>query len=253
MLLENKTAVIYGAGGSIGGAVARAFAREGARVYLAGRTLGSLEEVAEEIRAAGGTAETTQVDALDEASVDEHADAVAEGAGGIDVCLNAISLEDVHGTPLVEISLDVFERPIRNAVRTTFLTSRAVARHMIRQRSGVILTFGGGGGRDPIRDYFIGGFQVALGAIEFLRRQLATELGPHGIRVVGLESGGVLDAIPEGYEGRERIVEMIVGATMLGRAATLEDVGNVAAFAASDQARAITGSNINITCGATAD
>lgn len=98
MLLENKNAVIYGAGGSIGGAVARAFAREGARVHLAGRTLGSLEEVAEEIRAAGGTAETTQVDALDETSVDEHADAVADGAGGIDVCLNAISLEDVHGT-----------------------------------------------------------------------------------------------------------------------------------------------------------
>lgn len=253
MLLENKNAVIYGAGGSIGGAVARAFAREGARVHLAGRTLGSLEEVAEEIRAAGGTAETTQVDALDETSVDEHADAVADGAGGIDVCLNAISLEDVHGTPLVEMSLEVFERPIRNAVRTTFLTARAAARHMIRQGSGVILTFGGGGGRDPIRDYFIGGFQVALGAIDFLRRQLATELGPHGIRVVTLESGGVLDAIPEDYEGRDRIVEMIVGATMLGRAATLDDVGNVAAFAASDQARAITGSSINITCGTTVD
>jgi NAD(P)-dependent dehydrogenase (short-subunit alcohol dehydrogenase family) len=253
VLLENKNAVIYGAGGSIGGAVARAFAREGARVHLAGRTLGSLEEVAEEIRAAGGTAETTQVDALDETSVDEHADAVADGAGGIDVCLNAISLEDVHGTPLVEMSLEVFERPIRNAVRTTFLTARAAARHMIRQGSGVILTFGGGGGRDPIRDYFIGGFQVALGAIDFLRRQLATELGPHGIRVVTLESGGVLDAIPEDYEGRDRIVEMIVGATMLGRAATLDDVGNVAAFAASDQARAITGSSINITCGTTVD
>ena len=253
MLLENKNAVIYGAGGSIGGAVARAFAREGARVHLAGRTLGSLEEVAEEIRAAGGTAETTQVDALDETSVDEHADAVADGAGGIDVCLNAISLEDVHGTPLVEMSLEVFERPIRNAVRTTFLTARAAARHMIRQGSGVILTFGGGGGRDPIRDYFIGGFQVALGAIDFLRRQLATELGPHGIRVVTLESGGVLDAIPEDYEGRDRIVEMIVGATMLGRAATLDDVGNVAAFAVSDQARAITGSSINITCGTTVD
>lgn len=253
MLLENKTAVVYGGAGTIGGAVARAFAREGARVHLAGRTLRSLEQVAEEIRAAGATAETAQVDALDETAVDEHADAVAAAAGGIDVCFNAISLDDVHGTPLVEMSLELFERPIRNAVRTTFLTARAAARHMIGQRSGVILTFGGGGGRDPIRDYYIGGFQIALGAIDFLRRQLAAELGPHGIRVVTLESGGVLESIPGDYPERDRIVDMIVGATMLGRAATLEDVGNVAAFAASDQARAITGSTINITCGTTVD
>jgi NAD(P)-dependent dehydrogenase (short-subunit alcohol dehydrogenase family) len=253
VLLEDKNAVIYGGAGTIGGAVARAFAREGATVHLAGRTLASLEEVAEEIRAAGGIAETAQVDALDEKAVDEHADAVAAGAGGIDVSFNAISLEDVHGTPLAEMSLEVFERPIRNAVRTTFVTARAAARHMIRQGSGVILTFGGGGGRDPIRDYYIGGFQVALGAVDFLRRQLAAELGPHGIRVVTLESGGVLESIPADYEGRDRIVDMIVGATMLGRAATLEDVGNAAAFAASDQARAITGSTINITCGSTVD
>jgi 3-oxoacyl-[acyl-carrier protein] reductase len=253
VLLEGRTAIVYGGGGSIGGAVSRVFAREGASVHLAGRTLGSLEEVAEEIRAAGGAAEVAQVDALDESAVDEHADAVAGRAGGIDVCLNAISLGDVHGTPMVEMSLELFERPIRNAVRSTFLTSRAVARHMVTQGSGVILIFGGGGGRDPIRDYCIGGFQVALGAADYMRRQLAAELGQHGVRVVTLESGGILDSIPEDYEGRDRIVELVVEPTMLGRAATLEDVGNVAAFAASDQARAITGSALNITCGATAN
>jgi 3-oxoacyl-[acyl-carrier protein] reductase len=65
--------VIYGGAGSIGGAVARAFAREGARVHLAGRTLESLEQVAQEIRSPGGVAETAQVDPLDERAVDEHA------------------------------------------------------------------------------------------------------------------------------------------------------------------------------------
>ena len=85
MLLENKNAVIYGAGGSIGGAVARAFAREGARVFLAGRTPATLEAVAQEIRSAGGRADAAQVDALDERAVDEHADAVAADAGGIDI------------------------------------------------------------------------------------------------------------------------------------------------------------------------
>jgi NAD(P)-dependent dehydrogenase (short-subunit alcohol dehydrogenase family) len=136
MLLEDKTAVIYGGGGAIRGAVAPAFAREGAAVFFAGRTLERLEGVAKEIRSAGGVAETAQVDALDERAVDEHADAVAATAGAIDISFNLISHGDVQGTPLVEMALEDFERPVLTALRTTFLTSRAAARHMIRQRSG---------------------------------------------------------------------------------------------------------------------
>jgi NAD(P)-dependent dehydrogenase (short-subunit alcohol dehydrogenase family) len=124
MLLENKRAVIYGGGGSVGGAVARAFAREGAHVFLAGRTLATLEEVAEEIRSAGGVAETAEVDALDEEAVEKHADAVAGKAGGIDILFNAIGVQDVQGKPLHEMSLEDFARPITVATRTQFLTAR---------------------------------------------------------------------------------------------------------------------------------
>ncbi len=252
VLLEGKNAVIYGGGGSIGGAVARAFAREGARVYLAGRSMERLEEVAQEIRSAGGAAETAEVDALDERAVDEHADAIAAEAGGIDVSMNAISHPSLHGTPLAEMQLEDFTGEVMAAVSTTFLTARAAARHMIRRGSGVILMFGGSG--DPIRDYYIGGTQVALGAIDLMRRQLAAELGQHGIRVVTLRSGGVPESLPEGVEGREEIIERtIVSQTMLGRAATLEDVGNVAAFVASDRARAMTGATANVSCGALVD
>lgn len=251
MLLEGKTAVIYGGGGSIGGAVARAFAREGASVFLAGRTRARLEDVARAIRSAGGVAETAQVDALDERAVDEHADAVAADAGGIDISFNLISHGDVQGTPLAEMALEDFERPVIAAVRTMFLTSRAAARHMIRQGSGVIMAFGGYG--DPMPGYYLGGLQVAFQAIDALRRNLACELGPHGIRVVTLQTGGVPETIPEGFDGREAIVDDIVRRTMLGRAATLDDVGNVAAFAASDQARTMTATALNITCGAQVD
>jgi NAD(P)-dependent dehydrogenase (short-subunit alcohol dehydrogenase family) len=251
MLLENRNAVIYGGGGAIGGAVARAFAREGARVFLAGRTLAPLDEVAGDIRSAGGVAETARVDALDERAVDEHADAVAEEAESIDVSFNLVSYGDVQGTPLAEMPLEDFERPVVTAVRTQFLTSRAAARHMIRQGSGVILTFGGAGGRDPIRDYTSGGFRVYLGAIDVLRRQLAVELGPHGIRVLTLHSGGVPETTREDW--REAITQSFVDSSMLRRAETLEDVGNVAAFAASDLARAMTGTAINITSGRVAD
>jgi NAD(P)-dependent dehydrogenase (short-subunit alcohol dehydrogenase family) len=248
MLLKGKNAIIYGGGGAIGGAVARAFAREGAAVHLAGRTGAHLEKVAADIRAEGGTVDTAEIDATDEAAVDGHADQVAARAGSVDISFNLISYGDVQGTPLAEMALADFERPIRTATRTMFLTARAAARHMIRQGDGVILMFGGHG--DPLRDYYIGGFQVALHAIEFLGRQLAAELGRHGIRVLTLQTGGIPESIPADLEGGEAITEGLVSSTLLGRAATLADVGTVAAFAASDQARTITASAINISCGA---
>ena len=251
MLLEGKTAVIYGGSGSIGGAVARAFGREGASVFLAGRTLERLEAVANEIRSAGGVAETAQVDALNERAVDEHADAVVARVGRIDVSFNLISHGDVQGTPLVEMAFEDFERPVVTALRTMFLTSRAAARHMIRQGSGVILVFGGYG--DPMPDHNLGGLQVAFQAMDTLRNQLASELGPHGIRALTIQTGGVTEVLPADFEGREKIVDDIVGRTMLNRAATLDDVGNVAAFAASDLARTMTATALNITCGAQVD
>ena len=147
MLLEGKHAVIYGAGGSIGGAVARAFAREGAKVFLAGRTRATLEEVAQPVRAAGGAAATAEVNALDERAVDRHADAVAAQAGSIDISFNLIAHPYTHGIPLAEMAVDDFMAPMETAARTTFLTARAAARHMIPRRSGVILAFGGPGDR----------------------------------------------------------------------------------------------------------
>src|SRR5437763_12642479 len=144
VLLENKRAVVYGAGGPIGGAVARAFAREGARVFLAGRTKAKLDKVADEIRSKGGVADTAVVDALDEQIVDEYVDAVVEQAGSIDISFNLISYGDVQ-EPLTEISVEDFTRPIMTAMRTHFLTTRAAARHMVRRGSGVILAFGGSG------------------------------------------------------------------------------------------------------------
>ena len=220
----------------------------GATVHLAGRTSAQLDQVAGEIHEPGGTATTAQVDALDEAAVDAHADELVRDHGTLDVSINVISTGDVQGTPLVEMALADFERPINNAMRSTYVTARAAGRHMIRQGSGVILMFGGEG--DPIRDYNIGGFQISLTAVEALRKQLASELGRHGIRVVSLLTGGVIDSIPADYEGRDALVDSLVAPTLLGRGAMLEDVGNIAAFAASDRARTITASAINITCGA---
>ncbi|MFF4046294.1 SDR family NAD(P)-dependent oxidoreductase [Streptomyces chartreusis] len=249
MLLKDKVAVVYGAGGSIGGAAARAFAREGARVFLAGRTAVPLDKVAEEIRAAGGDAETAVVDAGDEAAVDAFVDGVAARAGRIDVSFNAIGYGDVQ-KPLMEISEADFLQPIVTAMRSQFLTTRAAARHMTGRRAGVILAFGGGGTQTLPG---LGGFKIALDALEGLRRQWAIELGPHGIRVVTLKSGGVPESLPTEFPGAEAIVDSLVDATQLGRTATLADVGDVAAFVASDRARTLTATDVNISCGAIVD
>jgi 3-oxoacyl-[acyl-carrier protein] reductase len=250
MLLEGKNAVIYG-GGAIGGAVARTFAREGARVFLAGRTPEKLERVAAEIRGAGGAVDVAQVDALDERMVDEHADAVVAAAGSLDISFNLISHGDVQGTPMVEMDVEDYLRPIVTAARTLFVTSRAAARHMIRAGGGVILIFGGEG--DPPRGYHLGGLQTAFHAMEAMRRQLSMELGGAGVRVVTLRTSGIPESIPEGFEGRDEIVAGIVGASILGRAATLEDVGNVAAFVASDRARTMSAATANVSCGTLLD
>ena len=253
MLLENRNAVVYGGAGAVGSVVARAFARAGARVFLAGRTSATLQAVAESIRSAGGAAETAVVDALDEAAVDALADRVVAEAGSLDISFNLIDVQDVQGTPLAEMSWEDFDKPVATALRSTFITARTAARQMIRQRSGVILTFGGGGGRNPIRHYSIGGFIVALAAVDTLRRQLAAELGEYGIRVLTIETGGLLETLPKDFPGRDDIADMLLEQTMLGHTATLEDIGNVAVFAASDLARSMTGTILNTTCGASVD
>ena len=232
-------------------------------MFLAGRTREPLEEVAEEIAAAGGVAETAQVDTLDERAVEEHADAVAEKAGGIDVSLNAIFNDDVQGRALAEMSFDDFAQPITKAMRNQFLTARAVARHMVERGSGVILTITGG-----YREAFpsIGGTVVAWAAIEAQCRQWACELGPQGVRVVWLRTTGIPETIPDsgdaaadlgtGYGGdmtREQIIAGMQEQTILKRLASLDELGKIAAFMASDGAGPMTATFANISCRAILD
>lgn len=245
MLLDSKTAIVYGASGAIGSAVARAYAREGASVHLAGRTVATLEDVAEEIRRGGGTAHVARVDVLDQAAVAHHADAVA-ASGGIDVCFNATSNDDVQGTPLLEMRFGEFLRPVTKAVTAHFNIATAVGRHMTSRGRGVILVMAGG--REAIPR--LGGSHVAWAALAGLCRQLAAEFGPHGVRVSWLLSPG-----SPGYGEPEPEAAAAPGTTgLLARhLPSYGEVANVAAFAASDWARTITASEINVTGGAVVD
>jgi 3-oxoacyl-[acyl-carrier protein] reductase len=216
MMLENKVAVIYGGGGSIGSAVAMTFAREGAKVFLAGRTQANLDKVANAIRAKGGDVQTAVVDALDEQAVNQYVDDVVKQAGHIDISFNLISVGDVQ-KPLNDISLDDFLQPIMIAMRTQFLTTRAASRHMMQQKSGVILIFGGDGLQTPPG---MGGLKISLDATESLRRQWSVELGAYGIRVVTLKTGGIPESLADTFAPRDEITKAITDETLLKRAAT---------------------------------
>jgi 3-oxoacyl-[acyl-carrier protein] reductase len=249
MLLKDKVALIYGAGGGIGSGVARTFAAEGATVYLAGRTLSTVDKIAEEIRADGGKAHAASVDALDEQAVNAFVDGVAAQEGHVDVSFNLIGVGDVQ-KPLTELTVGEFLAPIVNAMRSHFLTTKAAVRQMAEQGSGVILAFGGSGTQTV---HGIGGFKIALDAVEGHRRQWAMEQGANGVRVVTLVTGGIPESIPADFPGAGEITAGLRDATLLGRAATLTDVGNVAAFVASDKARSLTSSTVNVSCGAIVD
>jgi NAD(P)-dependent dehydrogenase (short-subunit alcohol dehydrogenase family) len=263
MLLEKKNAVIYGAGGAVGGAIARAFAREGARVFLAGRTQASLDAVAQEIVAFGGQVETAQVDALDEQAVETHADAVVRAAGGIDVFVNTIRVAEpgIYGIPMVNLELANFALPITAYLRSHFLTTRAAARRMVAKKSGVIITITGMPARMVAPG--AGGVGVAWAGIEALTRGLAAELGPLGIRAVCLRSNAIPETtvIREAYSYRaqatgqtqEQVQSAEEATTLLRRLPTLADLANVATFMASDQARAMTATVANLSGGLLAD
>jgi 3-oxoacyl-[acyl-carrier protein] reductase len=241
MLLESKTAIVYGAAGSIGSSVARAYAREGAEVHLAGRTAARLEAVADAIRTAGGVAHPAQLDVLDNDAVARHASSVVETSGAIDVCFNATSNDDVQGTTLLELPFGQFMQPVTKSLTAHHAIATAVAPHMARHRGGAILVMGGG--REAIPR--LGGSHVAWAALAGLCRQLAAELGPHGIRVAWLLSPGSPDPSHEPSPGAEGLLPR--------HQPTLEEVAGVAAFLASDYARTITAAEINLTGGVVVD
>jgi NAD(P)-dependent dehydrogenase (short-subunit alcohol dehydrogenase family) len=256
LLLQNKNAVIYGAAGGIGGGVARTFAREGARVFLVGRTRASLEAVAEDIRAAGGSADVAALDVLDEPAVDEHVRAVVAEAGSLDVSFNLVTHGDMQGTPLVDMTTTDFLHGISTGLAANFITARAAARRMVAQGSGVILslTSGSSRGTQPL----MGNTGPIDAAIETFLRYLAAEVGPQGVRVAGLWTAGVPETLTkeklaavggENVPDPETVDRMIAQATMLRRTPRLAQVAETAAFLASDRAAAITGSITNVTCG----
>jgi NAD(P)-dependent dehydrogenase (short-subunit alcohol dehydrogenase family) len=255
-LLEGKSAIIYGGGGGIGSGVARTFAREGARVFLVGRTKETLDAVAKDITSAGGSAETTVLDALDEQAVEEHVGAVVSEAGAVDVTFNLIMRGDVQGILLVDMTTDDLLRAVVTGLQSNYITARAAGRRMIEQGSGVVLHLNSASGAGAMPG--MGSTGPADAATEAFMRYLAAELGPHGVRVCGIWTAGVVETLTkekiaavggDDSPDPQTVEQMIAGMAALRRAPRLADVAEVAAFLASDRAAGITGTMTNVTSG----
>jgi NAD(P)-dependent dehydrogenase (short-subunit alcohol dehydrogenase family) len=263
MMLKDKVAVIYGAGGAVGGAVAHAFAREGAKLFLTGRNLAPVKAVAAEVVSVGGFAEAAAVDALDESAVDSHLQSVIDRSGRVDISFNAVGIHttEILGVSLVELDLANFTLPIVSHATSYFLTARLAARRMIPNKSGVIMTVTTLHARTGIP--FVGGYGPAMAAKEALTRDLSSELAPQGIRVVGLRPQAMPAAhkITAAFEARakaagmtrEQLMEFLASKTHPRRLMALEETANMAVFMASDLASGMTGTTVNLTMGSLDD
>ena len=263
MLLANKIAIIYGAGGAVGSTVAETFAREGAKVFLTGRTKSKVDAVARKINAAGSYAEAAEVDALNEQAIIAHLHSVVAKAGTVDISFNAIGLRNttLQGIPLTDLDVSEFMAPILSHVQSNFLTGRIAGKYMAANGSGVIMTVTSSPSRVAIPH--MGGVAVAMAAEETLIRNLSAELGPKGVRAVGLRPQGMPDSdtIREVYSlharangiTREQFHDIIEKSTHRKRLPSLQEMAEVAAFTASDRAGAMTGTIVNMSMGAIAD
>jgi NAD(P)-dependent dehydrogenase (short-subunit alcohol dehydrogenase family) len=256
--LENKIAVVYG-NGSVGAAIAKAFSREGARVFLTGRTLTKLNAIADEILSGGGVVGITELDALDEQAVEEHLNEVIKKAGKIDISFNAIGISQkgIQGIALTELPVERFSLPITTYTQSHFVTAKAAARQMVTQGHGVVLMHTPNASR--ISPPFVGGMVPAWAAIEALCRSLSVECGQYGVRSVCLLTTGMPETslIDEVWDihGKahgitfEQFHAVMEGQTHRGRLTTLEELTNAAVFVASDEGSAITGTILNLSAG----
>jgi len=258
-VLSGKQAVIFGAGGAVGAAVANEFAAQGASVFLSGRQLDAVERVADQIRDSGGLAQSACVDALDELAVAGYVDGVVQQAGSIDIALNVMGprpREYSNGMNTLELPLEHFLVPFTRLVPSQFITARAAARHMVRQRSGVILFISAVPARGMANVSAIGS---AFGAMESLARCLAVDLGPAGVRVVAIRSGAMVDTttIQQSMQNVARVMSLtpeqaqarLEQNTLLKRLPVAADTARLAAFLASDAACSITGAIVNASSG----
>jgi len=260
-MLKDKVAVVFAASGDIAGAVARSFAAHGAKVYCTARNLAAIKALAQEITASGGSAEAAKVDAMKEGEIDNFLKTVVADNGRLDIVFNGIGVgyNEMGGRPPATAArFEEFMAPIEKIVGSQFLTSRTAAKYMIQSHSeGSILLLTAALSRSKLPN--VAGITAASAAIEGLTRAMAAEWGGDNIKVICICCGALMETnrisgwidasakhlgIPA-----EQLVAQYKAFDILKTSPTLKQVGETAAFLASDPGVAFNSHIIDVDCG----
>lgn len=257
MNLQDKRILIFAACGAIAAEVARQAARAGGAVLLSGRDAPQLDSLRNEIRAAGGRAESAVVDATDADAIRAYL-AQVETGGGFDAVFNGIGLraaEAAYGTPSPQLALEKFLLPLQVHVGSSFLTAALAGPLLAARGHGSMVTLSASlsGAAVPM----MAGITAACGAIEAMTRSLAGEFGGSGVRVNCVRA----TAMPATRTIRETNARFYaaMGATrpknpepenLVHRHITVADTAAAAVFLMTDAASGMTGQVVNV-CGGT--
>ncbi len=259
--LKDKVAVVFAASGQIAGAVARSFARHGAKVYVTALNLDAVKALAEEIEADGGLARAGKVDALNETEIDSYLQMVVKENGKLDMVFNGIGTyyrNAGSGTPTTIATFEQFLNPLQRICGSQFLTSRVAARHMIESRSqGTILLLTASMSRTKTPN--MAGFASACAAIEGLTRVMAAEFGQHGIKAICMcsaalmetrkISGMISDFARLSGISQEEMALNYKRFDILKSGPTLHQLGETAAFLVSENGVAFNSHIVDLDCG----
>jgi NAD(P)-dependent dehydrogenase (short-subunit alcohol dehydrogenase family) len=259
--LKEKVAVVFGASGEIAGAVARSFSQHGAKVYVTARNLDAVKVLAKEIKANGGSAEAAKVDALNEPEIDNFLKKVVSDNGKLDIVFNGIGLSyaEMGGRPATTLAtLENFMAPMEKICGSQFLTSRVAAKYMMQIKSeGTILLLTASLSRSKLPN--LAGIAAACAAIEGLTRVMAAEWGGDGIKVICIcsnalmetkrISGGIDTAAQQYGVPREQVVAEYKAFDILKTSPTLKQLGETAAFLASEPGVVFNSHVVDVDCG----
>ncbi|MDP2949603.1 MAG: SDR family oxidoreductase [Chloroflexota bacterium] len=247
MQLQDKVAIITGAGRGSGSAIALAYAQEGAHIVAVARTLKEIQQTAQEVQGLGRRALAVRADVSRNSEVEAMVSAALGEFGRIDILVNSAGVYGPIG-PLSALDPEKWLQTIAINLGGTFLCCRAVLPAMMRQRCGKIINLSGGGAASPRPNF--SAYAASKAAIVRLTETLAQEVRPHNIWVNAIAPGGVntrlIDAVLAAGEaaGKEALEE--AERLKAGQGTPLEEVAALAVFLASDASDGLTGRLVSV-------
>jgi NAD(P)-dependent dehydrogenase (short-subunit alcohol dehydrogenase family) len=235
MRLKDRTAIITGGARGIGRAIAERFLAEGAKVMLGDVDAVTLSQTAAELGCAA-----CLTDVAKQADIDRLVATALDAFGEIDILVNNAGI--THAAEFLDLTIEDFDRVIAVNLRSAFVASQAVARHMIPRGKGAIVNMSSVNAVFAIPTQIP--YAISKGGMNQLTKVSAMALAPHGIRVNAIGPGTILTDMGQAIMNNDEMKQRVMSRTPLGRCGEPSEVASIAAFLASDDASYLTGQTI---------